>query len=218
MTQSEIEGLPSCQLFEHCASDYDDDRYWEEFVRRFNNSLTLSVCHVYRRLNGESQPPFWLVSDLLQEVYLKILKDRCAILRGFRGESEIEAEVYLMHTAISSTIDYLRRQNSVKRYVQTESLDRTHLRGEFRRRRYNILNPYTGKLAEDDVIKILRRNFTGLHSRRNIMIFLLHFREGFTAEEIADSNVFNLKPSSIAHILDRMREKLRKVMLIEESP
>jgi RNA polymerase sigma factor (sigma-70 family) len=218
MTQSEIEGLPSYQLFEYCASDYDDDRYWEEFVRRFNNSLTLSVCHVYRRLNGEAQPPFWLVSDLLQEVYLKILKDRCAILRSFRGESEIEAEVYLMHTGISSTIDYLRRQNSVKRYVQTESLDRSHMREEFRRRRYNILNPYTGKLAEDDVIKILRRTFTGLNSRRNIMIFLLHFREGFTAEEIADSKIFDLKPSSIAHILDRMREKLRKVMLIEESP
>src|SRR5262249_11344310 len=183
MTQAELKALPSYKLFGRCASQFDDDQYWEEFVRRFNQCLTLSVYQAYRRFSGEVQPPLEVVSDLLQEVYLKILKDKCSSLRRFRGESEIEAEVYLMHIATSVTIDRLRRQYSVKRYVRTESLDCPSPSEELWNRRDDRINPYTDELAENDVIKILRSAFTGKNDNRNILIFLLHFREGFTPQE-----------------------------------
>ena len=217
MTQAELEALPSYKLFGYCASRFDDDQYWEEFVRRFNQCLTLSVYQAYRRFSGEVQPPLEIVSDLLQEVYLKILKDKCSALRRFRGESEIEAEVYLMHIATSTTIDRLRRQHSVKRYVRTESLDHPRPPEELWNRRDNMIGLYTDELAENDVVKVLRRAFTGKNSKRNILIFLLHYRDGFTPQEIAKIDVFDLRPSSIAHILDRMRKKIREVMFIEKS-
>jgi hypothetical protein len=49
------------------------------------------------------------------------------------------------------------------------------------------------------------------------LIFLLHFREGLTPEEIAKINAFDLRPSSIAHLLVRMREKVREGMFVEKS-
>ena len=219
MTQAELKSLPSGKLFDCCASYYDDDQYWEEFVRRFNPCLTLTVYQAYRRFSGEGIPPLEVVSDLLQEVYLKILKNKCSALRRYRGGggSETEAEVYLMHIATSVTIDRLRRQHSLKRAVHTESLDSPKLLGELGKLRDKIITPYTDELAEKDVIKILERSFTGRNSKRNILIFLLHFREGFTPQEIASSNVFDLRPSSIAHILLRMRDKLHEALFVEKS-
>jgi hypothetical protein len=101
MTQAELKTLPSGKLFGCCASYFDDDRYWDEFVQRFNPCLTNSVYQTYRRFSVDGPPTLEVVSDLLQEIYLKILKDKCAALQRFRGASEFEAEVYLMH--ISTT-------------------------------------------------------------------------------------------------------------------
>ncbi len=219
MTQAELKALPSGKLFGCCASHFEDEQYWGEFVRRFNPCLTLTVYQTYRRFSGEGIPSLEVVSDLLQEVYLKVLKNKCSALRGYRGGggSETEAEVYLMHIATSVTIDRLRRQHSLKRSVHTESIDSPKMVGELGKRREKIISPYTDALAENDVVKILERSFTGRNSKRNILIFLLHFREGFTPQEIARSNVFDLRPSSIAHILIRMRDKLREKMFVEKS-
>ena len=96
MTQAELKTVPSGKLFGYCASYYDDDRYWEEFVRRFNPCLTNSVYQTYRRFSIDGPPSFEIVSDLLQEIYVKILRDKCSALQRFRGASEFEAEVYLM--------------------------------------------------------------------------------------------------------------------------
>ncbi len=215
MTQVDLEILPSQELFGLCASHFDDDQYWDEFVSRFNPTLTHSVFQAYRQFSGELEPPFGTISELLQEIYLKILKNRCSILRRFRGDTEIEAEVYLMHIATSVTIDRLRWQNSLKRYVQLEPLEDSRILREILIRQGNILSPYTDELAELDLIKILRRTFTGKNSGRDILIFLLHYREGFTPQEIAMTNVCNLKPSSIASILDRMRDRIRDVFIIK---
>jgi len=219
MTHAELKALPSGKLFGCCASHFEDDQYWGEFVRRFNSCLTLTVYQSYRRFSGEGIPSLEVVSDLLQEVYLKILKNKCSALRRYRGGggSETEAEVYLMHIATSVTIDRLRRQNSLKRSVHIESLDSPNMVGELGMRRDKIISPYTDELAENDVVKVLERSFPGRNSKRNILIFLLHFREGFTPQEIARSNVFDLRPSSIAHILLRMRDKLRETMFVEKS-
>ena len=78
MTQAELKTVPSGKLFGYCASYFDDDRYWEEFVRRFNPCLTNSVYQTYRRFSIDGPPSFEIVSDLLQEIYVKILRDKGA--------------------------------------------------------------------------------------------------------------------------------------------
>jgi DNA-directed RNA polymerase specialized sigma24 family protein len=115
------------------------------------------------------------------------------------------------------TIDRLRRQHSQKRFAPTQSLDDDQLVEEIRDVRDPQTGPYTSGLAEIDVIKILERAFPGKNSKRNILIFLLHFREGLTPQEISRIAAFDLRPSSIAHILIRMREKIREAMFVEKS-
>jgi RNA polymerase sigma factor (sigma-70 family) len=215
MTQAELKTVPSGKLFGYCASYFDDDRYWEEFVRRFNPCLTNSVYQTYRRFSIDGPPPFEIVSDLLQEIYVKILKDKCAALQRFRGASEFEAEVYLMHIATSVTIDHLRRQRSLKRRARTESLDKALILEELRSRRVRMISHYTDELAENDVIRILKRAFKGRNRKRNILIFLLHFREGLTPQEIAEIDLFELRPSTVSHILTEMRDKIREEMFVE---
>ncbi|HEY6401128.1 MAG TPA: sigma-70 family RNA polymerase sigma factor [Blastocatellia bacterium] len=217
MTQAELKTLPSSKLFGCCASYFDDDRYWDEFVQRFNPCLTNSVYQTYRRFSVDGPPSLEAVSDLLQEIYLKILKDKCAALQRFRGASEFEAEVYLMHIATSVTIDHLRRQRSLKRRARTETLEKAIILEEVRSRQ-KLINHYTDELAENDVIRILKRSFRGRNRKRNILIFLLHFREGLTPQEIAEIELFELRPSSVSHILADMREKLREEMFLEKTP
>lgn len=218
MTKAELNTLHSDKLFGYCASHFDDDRYWEEFVRRFNPCLTNSVYQTYRRFSGDGPPSFEVVSDLLQEIYLRILKDRCAALLRFRGTSEFEAEVYLMHIATSVTIDHLRYQRSLKRRVRTESLSNILVQEEFQGRRGSAISYYTDELAENDVIRVLKRSFWGRNRKRNMLIFLLHFREGLTPREIAEIDFFELKPSTVAHILAEMREKLHEALFVEKLP
>jgi DNA-directed RNA polymerase specialized sigma24 family protein len=81
-----------------------------------------------------------------------------------------------------------------------------------------MINHYTDELAENDVIRILKRSFKGRNRKRNILIFLLHFREGLTPQEIAEIELFELRPSSVSHILADMREKLREAMFVERAP
>src|SRR5215475_2268219 len=154
---TELKALPSGKLFSCCASHFEDDQYWGEFVRRFNPCLTLTVYQAYRRFSGQGIPSLEIVSDLLQEVYLKILKNKCSALRRYRGGggSETEAEVYLMHIATSVTIDRLRRQHSLKRYVRTESIDSPNMQEELGMRRDKIISPYTDELAENDVFNVI---------------------------------------------------------------
>ncbi|MGH9753071.1 MAG: RNA polymerase sigma factor [Blastocatellia bacterium] len=216
MTQAELKALPSGKLFSYCASHLDDDRYWEEFVRRFNERLTKSVYQTYRRLSLDGPPSVEVVSDLLQEIYLRILKEKCAALVRFRGTSEFEAEVYLMHIATSITIDYLRHQRSLKRRVRTEPLSKALILEEFQGRRGRMTSYYTDELAENDVIRILKRSFWGRNRKRNILIFLLHLREGLTPREIAEIDFFKLRPSTVSHILAEMREKIHEALFVEK--
>lgn len=216
MTQAELNILPSDKLFGYCASRFDDDSYWVEFVQRFNPCLTNSVYQTYRRFSVDGPPTWEIVSDLLQEVYLRILKDECAALLRFRGTSEFEAEVYLMHIATSVTIDHLRHQRSLKRRVRTESLSNALILEELQDGRVRMTSHYTDKLAENDVIRILNRSFWGRNRKRNILIFLLHFREGLTPREIAEIDFFELSASTVSHILVEMREKIFEALFVEK--
>src|SRR5262249_57990930 len=110
MTQAELKTLPSGKLFGYCASYFDDDRYWEEFVRRFNPCLTNSVYQTYRRFSIDGPPPFLIVSDLLLENYVKIFKDKCAAPPRFPGASGVEAGGFLIHIATRAAINHPRRQ------------------------------------------------------------------------------------------------------------
>jgi DNA-directed RNA polymerase specialized sigma24 family protein len=114
------------------------------------------------------------------------------------------------------TIDELRRQQSLKRHISFVPLEKSNLMEKLRDGQRKTPNLYTDDLAEYELIRLLRRTFTGENSQRDILIFLLHFREGLTPQEIAKAGICDLKPASIANKVERMRDKIRSVAFSNE--
>src|SRR5262249_61314106 len=103
MTQAELKTLPSGKLFGYCASYFDDDRYWEEFVRRFNPCLTNSVYQTYRRFITHGPPPFLNVSAFPLKNYVTIFKEKNAALHRPRRVPASGDEVDLREQSTAVT-------------------------------------------------------------------------------------------------------------------
>jgi RNA polymerase sigma factor (sigma-70 family) len=151
------------------------------------------------------------VADILQDIYIEILKDQCASLQRFRGKSELEARAYLVRLATNITFNHLRRTSALKRNAPTDQIDELFQDDEEIGQNLHSPGDYTDALAERELIDLLRRIHTGEHARRDIMLYLLHVREGMTTEELAASGICHLKPSSISQIIRQIRAKLKKI-------
>src|SRR5262245_6214733 len=120
MVETKLESLSSAQLFQLCATHFDDNVYWEEFVSRYNQTFVRGVYHAYRRFGRKMPPSREVVDDILQDVYIEVLKDQCASLQRFRGHTELEAQAYLTRLATNITFNYLRRTAALKRQALTD--------------------------------------------------------------------------------------------------
>jgi len=211
MAEVDLKSLSSAQLFRLCATHFSDDAYWQEFLIRYNQTFVRGVYHAYRRFGRKMPPSREVVDDILQDVYIEVLKDQCASLQRFRGHTELEAQAYLTRLATNITFNYLRRTAALKRQALTDQLNEIFQAEEEVTRTIAPLGDYTDSLADREVIDLLRRNLTGDHIRRDILLYLLHVREGMTMVELAATGICNLRPSSIAQIIRRIRTTLKKL-------
>jgi RNA polymerase sigma factor (sigma-70 family) len=192
------------QFLQHCADNREDEVCWEEFISRFQTVIARSVACSYRRFTHGSYPPPWLISELVQEVYLRLIKDDCALLRRYRGICEQSARAYLAQIAINAAGDVLRREIAQKRHSEKTTLDENHIE------KFAFVLPEG--LAERELLRLLALESSADNTKRDVIIFLLHFRGGFTAEEIALSGMFNLQPPTIWSIIIRIRARLRRAL------
>ena len=204
------ETLSDAQLLRYCADDLSHELLWDEFVKRFEPVLARSTARAYRRFTRGVYPPSWRVSELVQEVYLRVLKDDCELLRRFRGETERTVRAYLSQIAVNTTGDELRHEYARKRQAEVDSLEDSHLVEEARQREEEFA--LTEGLVERELVKLLACCSAGENLRRDVLIFLLHFRVGLTAQEIARTDYFKLQPASVMSILIRTRTRLKKAL------
>lgn len=202
--------LPGSSLFQLCAAHPGDDEYWSEFIRRYAPLLARSVAVAWRRYAQTDWPAREVADDLLQDVYAAILKDDCRLLRQFHGASDAEAEAYLAHTAINLIISHLRAVGAKKRQAEVFSLEALMAADDEGRQFAAAPHPHAKLLTEMELIEMLRHIFTGSNSERDILIFLLHARDGWTAAEIARMNICSLKETSIANLLVQMKARVKK--------
>jgi DNA-directed RNA polymerase specialized sigma24 family protein len=213
MAESALVGLPSSRLFQLCATHPGDDEYWSEFIRRFNPILVRSIAVAWRRCATGNYPSPEAAADLLQDVYTVILKNDLRLLRQFRGDTEAEAEAYLARTATNQTISYLRARSAGKREAEEIPL---HSLVENEPGAIPLADHSADpqqRLNERDLIETLRRTFTGPRSERDILILLLHLRDGWTAAEIARMGICELRDTSVANLLTQMKAQLKKTLL-----
>ena len=212
MIEFELEALSSLQLFQLCAEHWDQGEYWEEFLRRYNQLLVSSVYQAYRRFAKAGLPPPWAVAEVLQDTYLKILKNDCLMLRRFRGHSDQEARAYLVQAVIKITISRLRREHAKKRWAEVIRLDDLLRQGEGEEGLTKLPSGYTGEISEPELVELLRRHFPDPQGRRDSLIFLLHVREGLRVSEIAAAGIFGVKADGIHNAIARVRTKLKNIL------
>ncbi|MEP7273435.1 MAG: hypothetical protein ABI882_18185 [Acidobacteriota bacterium] len=202
-------GYSDAQLIRNCADCLEDDASWVEFVSRYDPILNRSVCRAYRRFTQGGYPPRWRVAELVQDVYLRLLKNDCELLRRLRGETGSAAKAYFAQVAAHTTGDLLRQELAQKRIHVSTSLD------ESRPPEQSLVDSFAlpERLADRDLIKLLARHSAGEQVQRDAMIFLLHVRAGLTAEEIARADFVRLQPASVMSILIRTRNRLKKALM-----
>ncbi len=209
MAESSPARLASPQLFRLCAAQPASEEYWLEFVRRFNPLLARSITVAWRRNGQGDWPPADLAADLLQDVYAAIVKHDFRLLRDFRGATEAEAEAYLAHTAINQTVSFLRARQALRRSADEVSLQQLLAEQGELRPAAQTLAPRKG-LSESELIELLEHCCAGPNGKRDVLIFLLHARDGYSVAEIAGMGVCNLKETSIFNLLGQTKARLRK--------
>ncbi|MFN0121007.1 MAG: RNA polymerase sigma factor [Blastocatellia bacterium] len=205
--------LPIRELFHRCAENTRDETSWEEFVRRFNVILARSIAVAWRRRRGGEFIPRDLAPELLNDVYTAILKEECRVLRQFRGTTEAEAQAYIAHIAINQTRDHMRRLEAEKRLAETVSLDELLADNDGEQGCHQKNGHRKIQLSEHELEEILRRLMTGPHACRDILLLQLHLQYGYTAQEIGEMRLCDLKATSVANLLVERKKQLRNFLL-----
>lgn len=195
-----------------------DPAAWTEFVDAFNRRIVAAVIRE-RRLRGLSSDPAAAdaVSDLVQDVYLRLLANDRRALRDFRGETELSVYAYLARIVRAAVGDRTRRDSSQKRHAQTVPLD-AGVDGEGS-------TPLSELLAASEVsspeLQMRERAVPGRlrallagggvpNPERDALVFELHVLEGLSAREIAGIPALDLSLSAVEGVLRRTRERLRE--------
>ncbi len=202
--------LTDAQLIRRCAEKSEDPSGWAEFVSRYQPLLTRSALRAYRRFARGGYPPHWRISEFVQEIYLRLLKNDRELLRRLRGETESAAKAYLSHIAKNTIGDLMREELAQKRTSDTSSIEESDLREQALLHTSEFALPEG--LADRDLFKLLARHSAAEQVQRDGMIFLLHVRAGLTAQEIAQADFVNLQPASVQSILIRTRKRLKKAL------
>ncbi len=211
MVEEALSVLTDRQLFQLCATHPQHDEYWAEFIRRFNSLLVRGITVAWRKSGQGDWPPADLASDLLQDVYTAIVNHDFRLLRNFRGASTAEAQAYLAHAAINQTISFLRTRQALRRRAAEISLQALlEEKDGFNPAEPPPPAPY--KLTESELIATLEKCFDGPNGKRDMLIFLLYARDGYSPAEIASLGVAELKETSIANLLGQMKTRLKKYL------
>lgn len=200
-------------LLRECGEKLTDRELWRQFQQRFQGLIFMYVMRALRlRLIQDDVTD--TVSDLVQEVYLKLVQHDGRILRSFKGTTEFSARAFLARVSASVVFDYQRRIASDKRSAQVIPIDFAQAAEVGRKKSADKpdldSNQLSSILAWIDMERVVAGDADQKNARRNALIFQLHYINGFESGEISRFPGFNLTESGVQAILARLRKRLQK--------
>ena len=84
-----------------------DEASWDAFVERFSSIIYSTVRRVF--LNHTGNADAWDNKEAVQEVFLRLLKDQCRLLKMY-DPAKASLATWITIIARSTTIDFLRRR------------------------------------------------------------------------------------------------------------
>jgi RNA polymerase sigma factor (sigma-70 family) len=204
--------ISSADLLRECGRKLTDRSLWTAFQERFQRYIFLYVLRAVRA-RGMDDNVTDTVTDLAQDVYLRLIQNHGRILRSFRGNTEFSVLAFLARVSMSVVSDYRRRDTADKRSGQIISIDAARETVEESSQHDSAdfdVNSLASILSWIDVERVLEGDPDQRNARRNLLIFKLHYIDGFTAEEISRFPGFDLARSGVETILSRLRKRIRK--------
>lgn len=181
---------------------------WAEFIRRFQRTIAGVIVKRIRFRTGRMPEPD-LVDDLIYETIFKICDKDFKALRGFQFQHANSLYGFLKVISVNAVEDYFRSSKNLKRggeYIE-EPLEKVQ-----------AVVPVAADVVETadrailfrEIIEYLQKKLAGQpNAGRDVTIFLLYFKEGFTSKAIAGRPEVTLTVKGVETLLLRLTRLIR---------
>jgi len=203
-----VSSIAANKLARICAYSTDAPE-WEQFVRLITPVVALTARRVSLVWGNASAQ---LVSEIVQEVFLKLVEDNRRILREFEDRGNEAFLKLLRVVAASVATDYHRRAQASKRGGRSNAmalkagLSHSEVFDEQATRAVE----WPALMAQLD--GLLRLNPETI-SPRDRQIFWLYYRQGLSAQAIAKIPAMELTSKGVESALRRMAQLLRETIV-----
>ena len=190
-------------LLKRCAHEPQAD-VWEEFIARTRRMVSAVVFRVAGRW-GESRPE--VLEELVQECYLHLYAKDRRVLREFKPREEESVFAFLKVVAANITNDQMRAQCAAKRgagierilLILTTEVALSHPKKQ----------TLASRLVLREIETWLSKRVSGPDSEKFKTIFWLYYRQGMSANSIAQIKAFGLSTKGVESVIYRLTRMLR---------
>jgi RNA polymerase sigma-70 factor (ECF subfamily) len=201
------------ELIKACAKGGDADA-WEDFVRRFHGLIAAAALRTARQW-GQDSPS--LVDDLVQETYLRLCMDRERLLGEFQEQHPDSFYAYLKVVTTNVVHDHFRASHSKKRGTgRTEEFIDVST-AQIPAGKTGTLEGIQRNILLTEVDGALQSGLSGSDHKRDRQIFWLYYRQGMTAQAIANMPAVSLNVKGVESLIHRLTRLVRE-RLAERHP
>lgn len=199
------------ELVTACAQSTEAEA-WLEFRGRFHR---LIACTVIKACLEWSQRSPEVIDDLIQETYLKLCDDNCALLAEFVPHHLKAFRGYLKKITANVVYDHFRAEHAIKRNVDNtvelnEAIDQL-------RPGSGDLEPMELAVLVKEIDDVLRSRGTGPDEEKERTIFWLYYRHGFTAKAISEIPAMELSVEGVESVIHRLKTFVRKSLVMTSA-
>lgn len=216
--------LSNAALIKKCAESSENQSTWLEFIRRFDRHIKLSVLRAFRLLSTNLLHRETLkedIRDLVQEVYIRLVKNDCRALKTFKPKYDDAFYGYLSLICTSVVKDFFKKFSRLKRKVYIQSIDERPTISQKNKLITKSLPSFIGPNPEKwviakDLLQKAKSYYNSINStkedKRNELIFQLYFIHGLSIKDISRIKGLNISHSNANIIIWRMKRKIRSLV------
>lgn len=149
-----------------------------------------------------------VIEDLVQDTYQRLCDNRYQALYAIKTEQSEGVFAFVKSVAYATTVDHFRKQGAAKRGGLQRPVSLNDLVSDIGT---GVCpeNQLETRLLLDKVSTQLEEDFTGETAKRDLSVFWLHYRQGFTASEISRIPSIGLTAKGVESLLRRAIEGLK---------
>lgn len=205
--------MSNVELIRSCAGS-NDDAAWQEFVRRFQGPISLSII---RTAHKWGQTPWQIVDDLVQETYLKLCADECRLLLQFAVQHPDAVPGYIKMIAINVAHDHFKSLHSQKRGAGETDQFLDDADPPAQSASLGGQEAIEREVLYKQIDACLDKHLEGPDKERDRTIFWLRHQQGMSAKAIATLPWVGLSAKGVESLLARLERLVRERLLEQRS-